>query len=126
MTSTPIPGFGSADAIETPDYWNLQIDGTASQIEAIALAIEGATEKGLIDHGLPELQCDPATGQRFWRIKFNYTNVGDRFALPGDYIVLGTSRAGDLISIELCKGPDSTNVENRAFADHFTIVGGGS
>lgn len=121
--TTPIPGFEPCTPIEEPDYYRLQIAGTA-QSEPIALAIQTAMSKGLINYGMPEPQMQPETGQMYWRIKLNFPVIGDRFALPGDFIVLGYKPDGEMCSIELCAGPDSTNVENRPFAASFEIEGG--
>jgi hypothetical protein len=120
---SPIPGFEPCTPLEQPDYYRLQIAGTA-QSEPIALAIQTAMDKGLINSGNPEPQKDPTSGQMYWRIKLTYPVTGDRFALPGDFIVLGYSAAGEMCSIELCKGPDSTNVENRPFWENFEVEGG--
>lgn len=120
--TTPITGFEPCTPIEAPDYYRLQISGTA-QSEPIALAIETAMDKGLINHGMSEPQKNPETGQMYWRIKLNYPVTGDRFALPGDFIVVAYNQAGEMCSIELCKGPDSTNVENRVFSECFEVEG---
>lgn len=122
MTS-PITGFDPCTPLEQPDYYRLQIAGTA-QSESIALAIQTAMDKGLINYGMPEPQKHPETGQMYWRIKLNYPVTGDRFALPGDFIVVGYNQSGEMVSIELCAGPGSTNVENRPFWQHFEVEGG--
>jgi hypothetical protein len=121
--TTPIDGFEPATPLEAPEYYRLQIAGTA-QSEPIALAIQTAMDKGLINFGFPEPQKHPETGQMYWRIKLNYPVLGDRFALPGDFIVIGYSPNGDMCSIELLSGPNSTNVENRVFWQTFEVEGG--
>lgn len=119
----PIDGFQPCTPIEALDYWRLQIAGTA-QSEPIALAIQGAIDRGLVNYGHPEPLKHPETGQMYWRIKLNFPITGDRFALPGDFIVLGYNPSGEMCSIELCSGPDSANVENRPFWRHFEVEGG--
>lgn len=115
--SSPITGFEPCAPVAAPEYHRLQLGGTDT-LEAVCLALQTAMDKGLITTGCPEPQKNPETGQMYWRIKVNYPITGDRFALPGDFIVIGTVD-GDMVSIELCAGPESTNVENRAFAATF-------
>jgi hypothetical protein len=122
--SSPIPGFEPCTPNETLDYSYLQIGG-GEQSQVITDALDAAMQRGICTYLRGPL-IHPETSQFYHRIKTTTPNVGDRFALPGDFIVIGTNQAGEIVSVELCKGPDSTNVENRAFADHFTINGQGS
>jgi hypothetical protein len=122
--SSPIAGFASATPLDEPIYWWLEIGGGTEQSPALATACGEAMKNGLITSGMPEPQFNSDSGEVFLRMKITIPNVGDRFALPGDFVVIGTNDAGELLSIELCKGPDSTNTENRLFADHFAAGDG--
>lgn len=107
MTS-PISGFTSATPIETPEYWSLQITGT-EQGAAIGLALEQAVENGLIHVG------ETTINAHGWKVQVN-----EDTATTGDWIVIGTDSAGQLISLALYNGPDGT-YSNRSYTQDFVV-----
>lgn len=105
-----IPGFADVVPFQRSAYKALQIAGTDESTIAVKHGLQYAMAQGFIIYGAAELTTEG--GSLSWRIKITTLDGQDRFADPGDYLVLSDT------ALRIYNGPNGRR-NNPSFADYF-------
>ncbi|MGV7585221.1 hypothetical protein PJN38_24165 [Mycobacterium kansasii] len=110
MDQDSIPGFADVVPFQQSAYKALCITGSDESTIAVKRGLQYAMAQGFILYGAAELTTEG--GSLSWRIKITTLDGQDRFADPGDYLVISDT------ALRIYNGPNGKR-NNPNYADYF-------